>query len=465
MRSRPGSRSHQSRYVWPGGSGSRASGSPGCGPAVASRNAAASRTVRARGPSTDSRVESRSTGPREIRPRDGLEPDQPAHAGRDADRPAAVAALREGHEAAGHRRRGTAAGPAGQPRRVPGGARRRPDVGLGVAGQPEFGRRRLAHADRAGAAQQRDHGVVVVGHEVGEGRRAELARHPGDHVQVLDRGRHPEQRRERGRVVGRGHRRFGRPGLLARGLRGHRHERPDLLVQPGDALERVLDELDRAHLAAADRGGRRQRRQLVQFAHPASLAERVAHGPVSGQTAGATSAAPVGRPRYGSQDGSRTAQPMTTATVGRRLHRGPGQVPAHLGEQAVALAVVAAGARGDDVGPDVLAAAGAGADVIDGVGAPVAVDAGVGVAVEDRAPGERHLAPVRDPDEAGEPDHGGHGDGQPFGVHHALAGLDDDGLLGQDEHDGATQWHDAQRFVRRVEHQRSAHRAPPFCYQ
>ena len=41
------------------------------------------------------------------------------------------------------------------------------------------------------------------------------------------------------------------------------------------------------------------------------------------------------------------------------------------------------------------------------------------------------------------------------GVHHRVAGLDDDGLLGKDEDDGAAHRHDAQRLVRRVEDERS----------
>ena len=233
--------------------------------ATASRNAAASRTVRASGPSTDSRVASRSSGPRETRPRDGLEPDQPAHAGRDADRAAAVAALRDRHEPAGHRRARAAAGPAGQPGGVPRRAGRRPDVGLGVAGQPELRRRRLADADRAGRAQQRRRRRRRSRARSRRTRPSRASRDAGDHVQVLDRGR-----ARRAAAAGRRPSRStaasaARPRPRAVG--GHRDERPDLVVEAPDAVQRVLDELDRAHLAASDGRGRLQCGEIVQLRH------------------------------------------------------------------------------------------------------------------------------------------------------------------------------------------------------
>ena len=264
MRSRPRSRSHQPRKVSPPASGARGSGSPGCGIATASRNAAASRTVRASGPkhAQPGRVEVQ----RALRhpPAGGLQPDQPAHAGRDADRAAAVAALRDGDEPAGHRRGRTAARSPGEPAGVPRRARRRTDVGLGVAGQPELGGGRLAQADRAGLAQQPDDVVVDVGNELGHHPRAELRDHTAGQVEVLDRGRHPVQRRQ---LVAGQHRRFGSACLLACALGGHCHERADLVVQPGDAGERVLDELDRRDLLAAHRRGRLERGQVMQFGH------------------------------------------------------------------------------------------------------------------------------------------------------------------------------------------------------
>ena len=176
------------------------------------------------------------------------------------------------------------------------------------------------------------------------------------------------------------------------------------------------------------------------------------------QTAGATWT-DVGavQSRYCCQDGSRLAHPMTTATVAGGCTGGVAQAPAELGEQPVALAMVAAGARGDHVRPDVQPAARARPDVVDGVGPHPAVRA-------QRAPSRSSTArrvsgtsrrygtrTKRD-----EPHHSGHLDGRPRGVHDRVAGLDDDGLLGQDEDDGAPQRHDAQRLVRRVEDERSA---------
>ena len=114
-----------------------------------------------------------------------------------------------------------------------------------------------------------------------------------------------------------------------RAVSRHRHERADLGVEPVDAGECVLDQLDRADLAGAHRLGRLERGEVVQFA------AGIRRAPLDGRGDGTIAAAEptVLRPREGSprrcpadrgsaaQDGSRTAHPMTTATVARRLHR------------------------------------------------------------------------------------------------------------------------------------------------
>ena len=134
-------------------------------------------------------------------------------------------------------------------------------------------------------------------------------------------------------------------------------------------------------------------------------------------------------------------------------------MPAELGEQPVTLAMVAPGAGGDDVRPDVLPAARARSDVVDRVGARTAVHAAVRVTVEHRAAGQRHLAAVRHADVVGEAhDRSVRGSRRRAECMTSLPCFDDDGLLGEDEHDGAAQRHDAQRLVRRVEHQRPGHR-------
>jgi hypothetical protein len=63
--------------VSPAGSGGAQYGSPACGAVITSSIAAASVTVRAIGPITDSMVTSVATGPRDTLPRLGLRPTSP----------------------------------------------------------------------------------------------------------------------------------------------------------------------------------------------------------------------------------------------------------------------------------------------------------------------------------------------------------------------------------------------------
>ena len=84
----------------PRGTGARGGaaeyGSPGIAPASTSSTAALSRTERVTTwRTTRPPHASPSSGPSDTRPRVGLRPNRPAHAGGDADRPAAVARVRE----------------------------------------------------------------------------------------------------------------------------------------------------------------------------------------------------------------------------------------------------------------------------------------------------------------------------------------------------------------------------------
>ena len=76
-RSRRGPRSHQPRKVSPSGSGAAQVGSPTAGPAITSSSAAASRTVRARGPEAPRPTGSPYVGAALILPRLGLSPTRP----------------------------------------------------------------------------------------------------------------------------------------------------------------------------------------------------------------------------------------------------------------------------------------------------------------------------------------------------------------------------------------------------
>src|SRR4051794_41506968 len=88
MRSRPGGRSHQPRYVSSGGNGGAHNGSPTAGPAIASRSAATTRTVRASGPDVPRPTGAPYIGAPLIRPPDGLNPDRPPQlAGMPSDPP------------------------------------------------------------------------------------------------------------------------------------------------------------------------------------------------------------------------------------------------------------------------------------------------------------------------------------------------------------------------------------------
>ena len=138
--------------------------------------------------------------------------------------------------------------------------------------------------------------------------------------------------------------------------------------------------------------------------------------------------------------------------------RGPGVAAegeaALLGE-AVLLAGVTGATRGDDIVPGVLAAPGAGHDVVDVLGAVVAVLTTVAVAGEDGPPRQGDAVAEGHPHEMHEADHGGDGKDGALGVELTPVAGDDLGLVLQHENDRPAHRHDAERLEAGVEQQRS----------
>ncbi len=90
-----------------------------------------------------------------------------------------------------------------------------------------------------------------------------------------------------------------------------------------------------------------------------------------------------------------------------------------------------------------------------------AVDAAVTVTGEHALAGQRDLGPVGDLHVPGQPHDRRYRQHDRRAVQGPLAVLDDDGLLGEHEHDRAAQRHDAQWLVRRIQHQSLGHGPPP----
>ena len=133
------------------------------------------------------------------------------------------------------------------------------------------------------------------------------------------------------------------------------------------------------------------------------------------------------------------------------------EMPAKFAKQPIAFAMVAPGAGGHHVGPDVLPAARPWSDMIDRVGAGSAIHAGLPVPIEHGPAGKRHLPAIGHPHIAGQAHDARHRDGDPRRVHDVGPGLDDERLFGEDEDHRAAERHDAQRLVRCVQHQRTGH--------
>ncbi len=155
-----------------------------------------------------------------------LDADEPGDARRDADRPAAVRPVAGAGQPGGDRGCGTAARPARPARQVPRRTGRRCDRGLGVAGQAELRRVRLAGDDQAALLHPRDDVVVAVRRHV-VGDRAEGAAHTGHEHEVLRRHDRAVQDAERLVGIGVGHLLVGGAGHVAREVVGARDERAD----------------------------------------------------------------------------------------------------------------------------------------------------------------------------------------------------------------------------------------------
>ena len=173
----------------------------------------------------------------------GLEPGQAAQRGRDADRPAAIAARSQGHHARRRRGRRTPRGAARRASRIPGVAGRSLRQAGGVALVAELGRGRLAQHDTARGPQAR-HQRRVGGRRriLDVQQRTEPGGEAGRVLQVLDpdrdAGQRPDGLARRDSPVDR--RRLGQ-----RPLGVHHHPGVELRIQLLDAPEGVGHELDR----------------------------------------------------------------------------------------------------------------------------------------------------------------------------------------------------------------------------
>ena len=168
--------------------------------------------------------------------------------GGDADRAAAVRALGDGGDARGHRRRRAAAGASGSTQGVPGVARRPEHPVLGGAVVSVLGGVGLADDDAAGRAHAvgahrvRRCDPVVDERPLGEPEAL-------DRFQVLDRHGDAVQGTQLATV----HDRLLGGAGLAHGVLGHDRDEPaERPVEPFDAVERELQQLDGRQSARAD---------------------------------------------------------------------------------------------------------------------------------------------------------------------------------------------------------------------
>ena len=196
-----------------------------------------------------------------------LQADEAAARGRDPDRAAAVARVRDGHHPGCDRRPGAARGAARRAAGVPRVARRPEAARLGDRDDAELGRGGAADEDEPGLAQAPHDVAVVVGREVLVQVGAVRERPAGHrHAQVLDRDRHARERPLVPARDGVG----GREGAVGVG----EGEGVDLAVDLVDPPERLLDELARADVTGSD--------ELGKLGYRAE--QKVAHGDVTSLT-------------------------------------------------------------------------------------------------------------------------------------------------------------------------------------
>jgi hypothetical protein len=172
----------------------------------------------------------------------GLEGDQPAGRGGQAEGSHAVVAVRERNAAGGHRRRAATRASGGGPRGVPGVA----GDGAGAVGrgvEAELGDVGDAHDDGAGGPQPGDHRMIGRLRHLGGRGRPVGADLPGHRHVVLHRDRHAGQ--SQGAPVG--------SGVDGRRLDQRRGppddaEGTDAGVDGGDVLQVGADDVDRREL-------------------------------------------------------------------------------------------------------------------------------------------------------------------------------------------------------------------------
>ena len=179
----------------------------------------------------------------------GLESDDAAGGGRDAQGSSAVGPHGDGDHARGHGDGGAAGRAARGARGVPGGEARAVQGGLRRGELAELGHVRASDDDGPGGAQPLHDGAVGV--RRGGVAPAAQGRHlAGDVVLLLDGHGHAGQGPGEGR---------SRPvdllGLAQCGPPAHDGERVDVRVDGGDARQRVLHGPSGAHPAPPDRAG------------------------------------------------------------------------------------------------------------------------------------------------------------------------------------------------------------------
>lgn len=189
--------------------------------------------------------------------------DDAAEIGWSPARSATVRPESQRPEARRQRRRRTARRSAGGKADIPGIARDAMAQALGDALVTEFGGCRLADDHRSRFAQMRDRGGVVIPRLLGIGRFRPVDGKPTfGRQQVLDRNRHAVEGADR----------FASPP--PRGRRADKDKGVQPRIMSLDALQNAIGHVDRGEVPAAVSGDQFPRRQVCQFRHGPSGANR-----------------------------------------------------------------------------------------------------------------------------------------------------------------------------------------------
>ena len=194
----------------------------------------------------------------------GLDAEDAAEGGRDADGAAAVAAGGDGAQPGCQGRARAAAGAAGSAGGVPGVAAGFAHLVLGGARLPELRGVGLAQHDGAGGLDALHHHRVYLGDAVAEQGRAHGGGDALAHLQVLDGDGDAVQRPQRPAA---GHGVIGGAGVGQRLLLAEGEVGVQPGVQPLDALIEMLGDLHRRHLPRPDGLGKFRGGHIGQFAH------------------------------------------------------------------------------------------------------------------------------------------------------------------------------------------------------